>query len=169
MRYIEYDSVSMSSRSSPVMNVLTSSSLICSVIRLSLPRARANSCSGCGWLRSLSNSTSSRVSARVSSALASSRSKNFASWLKYFWIGKHRLTRRNLRPTKHVRLSDLPLNLLTVARVRQQEAIVNCAGPNDTTITTWFNAKFMVSRLDRSHFKSASGNRTNEIRQICNR
>ena len=61
MRYIEYDSVSMSSRSSPVMNVLTSSSLICSVIRLSLPRARANSCSGCGWLPFFSNSTSSRV------------------------------------------------------------------------------------------------------------
>ena len=93
MRYIEYESVSMSSRSSPVMNVLTSSSLICSVMRLSLSRARANSCSGCGWLRSFSNSTSRRVKAWVSSALASSRSKNFASWLKYFWTENMALAR----------------------------------------------------------------------------
>ena len=97
MRYIEYDSVSMSSRSRPVMNVLTSSSLICSVMSLSLPRARANSCSGCGWLRSFSNSTSRRVKRASFVGAGFQQVEKLRIVAEEFLDGKHASLRGRLR------------------------------------------------------------------------
>src|SRR5439155_487777 len=76
--YRAVDNASMSSRSSPVINVFTNCSLISSAMRFSFRRDNTKSSSVGGPLELLMMRTNACTLLRASSALASSKSKNLS-------------------------------------------------------------------------------------------